>query len=203
MSRNALLRQSEKYLADIRAATKLSAAVWRSAKNGETRLRIDQITLRGAILIRLDHARAPATAGHFQDLVTGGHLNGASFYRAVHKNNTPGQLPTIDVLQGGRGFAPIEGAPSVAHEPTSETGLRHVEGVVSMARGKDAPASTEFFICLDAFPDRTRAASMGQAPPALPHSDWLNQGWTSSAPSINCPQRRPRRKGGSFCKANS
>lgn len=133
----------------------LSAAASRGAKRAEPPLPHNRITLStslGDIVIALDHARAPRTAGHFLRLVQEQHLADASFYRAVHKSNTPGHLPTIDVLQGGRGFAASPDAPSVAHEPTSETGLRHVTGAVSMARGKDADASTEFFICLGDFP---------------------------------------------------
>ncbi len=109
-------------------------------------------TEHGEITIELDHARAPKTAGHFKKLVKDGWLSPSNFYRTVHKAVTPGHLPTIDVLQGGRGFTSGNDAPTVIHEPTTETGLRHVEGTISFARGKDMPASTEFFICLGAFP---------------------------------------------------
>ena len=38
--------------------------------------------------------------------------------------------------------------PVIAHEPTSVTGIRHLDGVVSMARSEPGSASTEFFICI-------------------------------------------------------
>lgn len=106
----------------------------------------------GEIAIELDVARAPVTAAHFKALILQGWLEGGHFYRTVHKAVTPGHLPTIDVLQGGLGFFPERDVPSVMHEPTDRTGLRHVEGTVSLARGADKPATGEFFICLGAFP---------------------------------------------------
>ena len=36
--------------------------------------------------------------------------------------------------------------PPVAHEPTSRTGLSHVDGAVSMARGSPGSATADFFI---------------------------------------------------------
>lgn len=116
---------------------------------------LDHVILKtdfGEIFIELEFARAPVTARHFRELIAQGWLDGASFYRTVHKAVTPGALPTIDVLQGGQGFFPDKELPSVVHEPTNETGLRHVEGTVSLARGVNTPATGEFFICLGEFP---------------------------------------------------
>lgn len=109
-------------------------------------------TPMGEIALSLDHIRAPKTAAHFRALVKDGWLEEGNFYRTVHKSVTPGHLPTISVLQGGRGFTSDNDAPTVEHEPTTTTGLRHVEGTISLARGSDRPASAEFFICLDSFP---------------------------------------------------
>lgn len=106
----------------------------------------------GEIAIELDHARAPKTAAHFENLIAEGWLDDGAFYRTVHKSNTPGQLPTIDVIQGGLGFELADTMPSVEHEPTDITGLRHVVGTVSLARGADRPATGEFFICLGDHP---------------------------------------------------
>ena len=106
----------------------------------------------GEIVILLDLVRAPVTAAHFRNLVSQGWLDGGQFYRSVHKAVSPGHLPSIEVVQGGLGFFPDREVPAVAHEATSETGLRHVEGTVSLARGADTPATGEFFICLGAFP---------------------------------------------------
>jgi peptidyl-prolyl cis-trans isomerase A (cyclophilin A) len=106
----------------------------------------------GEIVVELDHARAPKTAAHFEALIADGWLDDGGFYRTVHKSNTPGQLPTIDVIQGGLGFELANTMPSVEHEPTNVTGLRHVTGTISLARGADTLATGEFFICLGDFP---------------------------------------------------
>ena len=105
----------------------------------------------GDIVIELDHARAPKTAAHFRKLVAEGWLDGAAFYRVVHDAGT-GQWPSIDVIQGGMGDAWTPDMPTVEHEPTNVTGLRHVAGAISLARAADQPASSEFFISLGEFP---------------------------------------------------
>jgi peptidyl-prolyl cis-trans isomerase A (cyclophilin A) len=42
--------------------------------------------------------------------------------------------------------------PPIAHEPTSQTGLRHVAGAISMAQTEPGLATGEFFIITDAMP---------------------------------------------------
>ena len=93
---------------------------------------------------------APITANNFLHLVDGSHLDGGGFYRTVYPENDNGS-PKISVIQGGLGdddrpFEPIE------HETTEATGLPHVDGAISMARGEVGSASTEFFICVGAQP---------------------------------------------------
>jgi peptidyl-prolyl cis-trans isomerase A (cyclophilin A) len=41
----------------------------------------------------------------------------------------------------------------VLHETTKITGLKHLDGTVSMARMQPGTASTEFFICIDNQPE--------------------------------------------------
>lgn len=106
----------------------------------------------GEITIELDYEHAPITSAHFESLIRSSALDGGHFYRVVHKSNTPGHLPTIDVIQGGLGFERAGTLPGVEHESTEQTGLRHVEGTISLARGADTLATGEFFICLGAFP---------------------------------------------------
>ena len=38
--------------------------------------------------------------------------------------------------------------PAIVHETTRQTGLRHKDGTVSMARGAPGTATAEFFICI-------------------------------------------------------
>jgi len=54
----------------------------------------------------------------------------------------------IEVIQGGRYEAEETGGfPPIPHETTEMTGIRHREGVISMARWTPGTATSEFFIC--------------------------------------------------------
>jgi peptidyl-prolyl cis-trans isomerase A (cyclophilin A) len=110
--------------------------------------RLTLSTHLGDILVELDAERAPRTAGHFLRLAETGALAGASFYRITHPDPSKTPPLTIDVVQGGVGWERCLALPTVAHEPTSQTGLRHVDGVISLARSAERDGSSEFFICL-------------------------------------------------------
>lgn len=110
-------------------------------------VRVQMTTSLGAVEIEIDTTAAPVTAENFLRLVDGGHLDGGTFYRTVSPANDNG-APVISVIQGGIGDA--EGPfPPIAHETTEDTGLLHVDGAISMARGDVGTATTEFFICID------------------------------------------------------
>jgi peptidyl-prolyl cis-trans isomerase A (cyclophilin A) len=106
-------------------------------------------TSMGNILMEIDTLRAPVSGKNFLTLVKDGVLDSAVFYRVVRPDNQPGSKVKIEVIQGGL-FADSLMAKysSIAHEPTSVTGIRHLHGVVSMARNEPGSASTEFFICI-------------------------------------------------------
>lgn len=109
-------------------------------------VRVEMATSEGDIVVELYPDEAPVTAGNFLKLVDNGSLDGASFYRVVTYENDRGS-PKIEVIQGGlRDVA--EGFDTIAHETTEETGIRHTDGVISMARDQVGTASTEFFICI-------------------------------------------------------
>ena len=88
----------------------------------------------------------PVTTANFLRYVDGGHYDGGSFYRTVRYTNDNGS-PKIEVIQGGIGTSEPPFEP-IAHEDTETTGIRHVDGVISMARGAVGTASSEFFICI-------------------------------------------------------
>jgi peptidyl-prolyl cis-trans isomerase A (cyclophilin A) len=102
-------------------------------------------TALGPIEIELYLDRAPITAGNFMAYVDKRLWTDASFYRVVRPDND--RTPAITVIQGGlvRDDGPL---PNIAHETTAQTGLRHTDGVVSMARGAPGTASCEFFVSL-------------------------------------------------------
>ena len=74
--------------------------------------------------------RAPVTCANFMRYVEGGRYNGASFYWAVRAKNQP----TQGLIESGLQNDPAKLLPPIAHESTALTGLRHEDGVISMAR---------------------------------------------------------------------
>ena len=46
-----------------------------------------------------------------------------------------------------------KGFPAIDHETTEMTGLRHLDGTVSMARSKPGSATSSFFICIGPQPE--------------------------------------------------
>ncbi|MGI9270991.1 MAG: peptidylprolyl isomerase [Woeseiaceae bacterium] len=120
-------------------------------------VRVSMATSLGAIELELYPDKAPVTVANFLQLVDGGHLAGATFYRTVSPENDNGS-PVIAVIQGGIGDAESP-FPTIAHETTADTGLPHLNGSISMARAEVGTASTEFFICIGEQPALDFAAT--------------------------------------------
>ncbi len=97
-------------------------------------------TSAGPITLALETARAPVTAGNFLRYVDGKKLDGAAFYRAVKVGTGYG------LVQGGTRNDAKRTLPPIAHEPTSQTGLSHIDGAISMARAAPGTANGDFFI---------------------------------------------------------
>jgi peptidyl-prolyl cis-trans isomerase A (cyclophilin A) len=104
------------------------------------RIRID--TEAGAILLALDHKKAPVTTANFVRYVEAKRFDGTFFYRAARTKGAKGR----GFVQGGIRHSARRAYPPIAHEPTSVTGLRHLDGTVSMARAAPAGAMGDFFI---------------------------------------------------------
>ncbi len=111
-------------------------------------------TSLGAITIEVNVAKAPVTAANFLKYVDEGLYTGGRFHRTVRPETETRKEHPIEVVQAGR--APrtptTPGHPPIALEPTSVTGLRHVDGAVSMARGGANTATSDFFICIGVQP---------------------------------------------------
>ncbi|MDH3415554.1 MAG: peptidylprolyl isomerase [Gammaproteobacteria bacterium] len=127
----------------------LSLSALAGDAGGES-VRVRMTTDLGVVDIDINIEAAPVSANNFLRLVDGGHMDGTSFYRVVSPENDNGS-PPISVIQGGNGSgdSPFE---AIAHESTEDTGLLHLNGAISMARGDVGTASTEFFICIGAQP---------------------------------------------------
>ena len=116
---------------------------------GEVRVRIE--TPLGNITLAIDTRRAPISAANFLKYVDGGFYDGGRFHRATRPDNytpAPPNRPMMEIIQGGIDPAkkPFDPIPL---KRTSVTGLKHVAGTVSMARGAADTARADFFILLD------------------------------------------------------
>jgi peptidyl-prolyl cis-trans isomerase A (cyclophilin A) len=106
-------------------------------------------TERGRIVLEVDTTRAPRTAANFLRYVDEGRYAGGGFHRTVRPGNQPGQGVLIEVIQAGvNPELSASDHPPIALERTRETGLRHRDGTVSMARLGPDPATSDFFICV-------------------------------------------------------
>jgi peptidyl-prolyl cis-trans isomerase A (cyclophilin A) len=110
------------------------------------RVRVE--TEAGPIVLELDGRRAPLTTANFLAYVDQHRFDGTSFYRAAR---TPGAQGRGFIQGGIRRNYRLMLAP-VAHEPTSTTGLRHLDGTISMARTDPGSAMGNFFITVGAMP---------------------------------------------------
>lgn len=102
--------------------------------------------------------KAPVTAANFLRYVDSARYNNglACFYRIVRLDNQPDKAIKIEVIQGGYGkdsLIELYQFPPIKHETTKETGVRHTDGVLSMARMEPGTASSEFFICVGDQPE--------------------------------------------------
>lgn len=108
----------------------------------------------GSIILEIDTINAPITAGNFLSLVERDAYNNGFFYRVVRLDNQPQNEVKIEVIQGGlKEDKLIEDFPTIAHENTKQSGLKHLHGTISMARNEPGSASTEFFICINNQPE--------------------------------------------------
>ena len=127
----------------------------------------------GAITIALDLDHAPITTCNFLSYVAAGDYDGGSFFRTVVKATNTGNPNPIDVIQAAtpRGSDDESRAP-IPLERTSDTGMRHWAGTISMARnGPDSATSSFFIVTEDSFsldfggarnPDGQGFAAFGQ-----------------------------------------
>lgn len=113
----------------------LGAPAW-----GQEPVRVLLETSEGNIVVAVDGARAPITAANFLNYVDRRLYDGANFYRAM-----PGG-PDRGLIQAG--IEHSRRLPPIAHEPTSRTGLSHVDGAVSIARDAPGTATADITIML-------------------------------------------------------
>jgi len=131
----------------------------------------------GDIEIELATERAPVTTNNFLHYVDGRFYDGGRFHRTVtpenqsnanlkkeaigagidptaDRGNLPNDAVPIEVIQGGvNPEKQGELGPPIPLERTSDTGLHHGDGAVSMARLTPDSAVSDFFICIGDQPE--------------------------------------------------
>jgi len=108
----------------------------------------------GDIELELDAKRAPGTVRNFLRYAHEGFYADGSFFRTVTMSNQPEDDVKIQVVQIRADPAKEkEFFPPVKIERTRDTGLRHLDGTVSMARAEPDTAQDSFFICIGDQPE--------------------------------------------------
>ena len=120
----------------------------------ETIIPISIETELGPIQLELYPDGAPITVSNFLRYVDENRYDDFHFYRVVHMENQPDNDVKIEVIQGGLGFDkhPME-LSAIIHETTNKTGIRHLNGTLSMARMEPGTASSEIFLCINDQPE--------------------------------------------------
>lgn len=122
----------------------------RSRKPDSGLVRVRLVTSAGPIVLALEARRAPATTANFLAYVDDGRFDGTSFYRAARRRSDP----RLGFIQGGIQTDARRILPPFPMEPTSKTGVLHLDGTISMARRADPDsAGGNFIITLGAAPN--------------------------------------------------
>ena len=101
-------------------------------------------TGQGRIVVELAQDKAPITAGNFLRYVDTGRYDGSTIYRATRA----GGSGPVGLIEGGLQNDANKLLPPIAHESTLTTGLRHLDGTISMARDAVGTATADYFICV-------------------------------------------------------
>jgi peptidyl-prolyl cis-trans isomerase A (cyclophilin A) len=111
-------------------------------------------TDKGDIEIELDAAKAPNTVANFLKYVDGKHYDGGKFHRTVTPDNQPDNKVKIEVVQAGINPDKTKDEfKAIKLERTKDTGLKHKDGTISMARDGPDTATSDFFLCIGDQPE--------------------------------------------------
>ena len=124
------------------------------AESAPVRTRVE--TEAGAFVVEVDTEVAPITVAHYLAHVDRQLLDGGAVYRIVTlANQAPETRHKIEVVQWGmmRPDDQPPPLPPIVHETTRQSGLRHRDGTVSMARAQPGSATAEYFVCIGDQPE--------------------------------------------------
>jgi peptidyl-prolyl cis-trans isomerase A (cyclophilin A) len=100
----------------------------------------------GAITMEIDVAHAPVTAANFLKYVDGHFYDGGVINRSVRPDNTTRHDVEIQVIQFQSDPARRrEMFPAIPMERTNVTGIKHLDGVLSMARSQNPDSAQASF----------------------------------------------------------
>jgi len=111
------------------------------AASGKPRVVIK--TGRGSIIVELEPRKAPLTTANFLRYVDAKSYDGGTFFRAAR---TPGVAKDGTIV--GAPDAKVRPFPPIRHESTAQTGLKHLNGTISLGRFAPGTATNNFFICV-------------------------------------------------------
>lgn len=97
-------------------------------------------TSAGRMVVEVYLDKAPVSARNFLRYVDAKRLDGVLFYRTVKPAEKFG------FVQFGIQNAPAKMFPPIKHEPTTETGIKHLDGTLSLPRLAPGTARGEFTI---------------------------------------------------------
>jgi peptidyl-prolyl cis-trans isomerase A (cyclophilin A) len=108
--------------------------------------RVRLTTDLGDMVIELRPDRAPASVADFLTHIDARAYDSGGFWRTVSPGTDNGS-PPISIIQGSVADRQVEHRLVAVHETTEQTGLRHVDGAVSVPRG-DTRAGTLFSLVI-------------------------------------------------------
>jgi len=106
----------------------------------------------GDIAVEIYQDKAPVTAANFLKYVDAGLYDGSVFHRTVTLDNQPTNTVKIEVIQGGQ-LPSAQSLSAIPLERTPVTGIKHLDGVISMARSEPDTATSSFFFCINDQPE--------------------------------------------------
>jgi peptidyl-prolyl cis-trans isomerase A (cyclophilin A) len=131
------------------AAAALATAAPAAAPQNPAIVRVRLDTPYGPIVLALEARRAPRTVANFMGYVDDRRFDGMSFYRSARNRSAP----TYGFVQGGIRTDARRILPPFPLETTAMTGIRHLDGTISMARRAEAgSAGGNFFITVGPMP---------------------------------------------------
>jgi peptidyl-prolyl cis-trans isomerase A (cyclophilin A) len=107
-------------------------------------IKVKLTTEAGDIVIDLYPDKAPITVANWLRYVDNKRYDNSTFYRASHP---PGNVD-YGIIQGGLENNPAKIFSPIKLEPTSKTGLKHLDGSISMGRLAPDSATSDYFICI-------------------------------------------------------